>query len=72
MTLKQATVTIELDSAAPISLARMLLHASRALDQQAKVEGLTTAEMLDTNLAAVRITATEGIAPIHFKVNDHG
>lgn len=49
--------TVRIRSEQPASIARMCMFASRALDQQAQREGITTAELLDGNTAIVAMQA---------------
>jgi ABC-type Fe2+-enterobactin transport system substrate-binding protein len=74
---KRATFIVTIDSYHDVSVARLLLHASRALDQQAKAEGLTTAELIDGNLAQASVRGFHDIVdieadaiakPIHFNL----
>lgn len=65
--MKQATFIIDIESYHDVSLARLLLHASRALDQQAKAEGLTTSELLDNNLAKVNLNGF--MSAVHLTVD---
>lgn len=77
--MKKITIITTIESYNDVSLARLLLHASRALDQQAKAEGLTAAQIVDGNLAEARLTAfhdhvdieADAIAkPVQFNVSN--
>jgi hypothetical protein len=61
---KRITIITTIDSYHDVSVARLLLHASRALDQQAKAEGLTTEQLIDGNLAQATIGAFQDIVDI--------
>ena len=65
--MKTATFTVTIHNVKDdASLARMCLFASRALDHQAKVEGLTTEELIDGNVAHATVTAVSGLTAVEF------